>query len=79
MNSKTEDFDDTWVDPKHKKELLLTIKNMYENAYPWADHILLKCLVKEHFKTVIQNMNKEKYLQECEEQDDTEVMIENLI
>lgn len=77
MNS-TEDFDDSWIDPLHKKELLITIKDIYNTAYPWADNILMKCLVIEHYKGVVKGMNKEKYLQECEEKDDTEVMIEQL-
>ncbi len=33
MNSTTEDFDDSWIDPLHKKELLITIKNIYNTAY----------------------------------------------
>jgi hypothetical protein len=77
MNS-TEDFDDSWIDPKHKKELLITIKQIYETAYPWADNVLMKCLVKEHYKGVIKNMNKEDYLKECEEEDNITVMIEQL-
>ena len=77
MNS-TEDFDDSWIDPKHKKELLITIKQIYETAYPWADNALMKCLVMEHYKGVIKNMNKEDYLKECEEEDNFTVMIEQL-
>ena len=77
MNS-TEDFDDSWVDPKHKKELLITIKQIYSTSYTWADDVLLKCLIKEHYKGVIKGMDKEKYLQELEEQDDTETMLHNM-
>tara|TARA_R100000479_G_scaffold127806_1_gene66668 strand:+ start:412 stop:648 length:237 start_codon:yes stop_codon:yes gene_type:complete len=77
MNS-TEDFDDSWIDPKHKKELLITIKQIYETAYPWADNVLMKCLVMQHYKGVIKNMNKEDYLKECEEEDNITVMIEQL-
>ena len=77
MNS-TEDFDDSWIDPKHKKELLITIKQIYETAYPWSDDILLKCLVKEHYKGVVKGINKEDYLKECEEGDDTNIMIEQI-
>ena len=77
MNS-TEDFDDSWVDPKHKKELLITIKQIYNTCYTWADDVLLKCLIKEHYKGVIKGMDKEKYLQELEEQDDTETMLHNM-
>ena len=77
MNS-TCDFDDSWIDPKHKKELLITIKQIYETAYPWSDNVLLKCLVMEHYKGVIKNMNKEAYLKECDEGDNVSVMIEQM-
>ena len=77
MNS-TEDFDDSWIDPKHKKELLITIKQIYETAYPWADNVLMKCLVMQHYKGVIKNMNKEAYLKECDEEDNVSVMIEQM-
>ena len=77
MNS-TEDFDDTWIDPKHKKELLITIKQIYSTAYPWADNVLMKCLVMQHYKGVIKNMNKEAYLKECDEEDNISVMIEQM-
>ena len=77
MNS-IEDFDDSWIKPTHKKELLITIKQIYNTSYTWADNILIKCLVKEHYKGVIKGINKEKYLQELEEQDDTETMLHNM-
>ena len=77
MNS-TEDFDDSWIDPKHKKELLITIKQIYETAYPWADNVLMKCLVMQHYKGVIKNMNKEDYLKECDEEDNVSIMIEQM-
>jgi hypothetical protein len=79
MNSTTtEDFDDSWVKPQHKKELLITIKQIYNTSYTWADDILIKCLVKEHYKTTIKNMNKEEYLKDLEEEDDTETMLHNM-
>ena len=52
MNSTTEDFDDSWVDPTHKKELLITIKQIYNTSYTWADDVLLKCLIKEHYNNI---------------------------
>ena len=79
MNSTTtEDFDDSWVKPADKKNLLITIKQIYNSSYTWADDVLIKCLVKEHYKGVIKGMDKEKYLQELEEQDDTETMLHNM-
>ena len=77
MNS-IEDFDDSWIKPTHKKELLITIKQIYNTSYTWADDILIKCLVKQHYKTTIKNMNKEAYLKDLEEEDDTETMLHNM-
>jgi len=77
MNS-TEDFDDSWVLPEDKKNLLITIKKIYNSSYTWADDVLIKCLVMEHYKGVIKGMDKEKYLQELEEKDDTEAMLHNM-
>ena len=36
---------------------------------PWADNVLLKCCVKEHYKQVISLMNREKYLEEINKTD----------
>ena len=77
MNS-IKDFDDSWVLPEDKKNLLITIKQIYNTSYTWADDVLIKCLVKEHYKSVIKGMDKEKYLLELDEKDDTETMLDNM-
>ncbi len=77
MNS-TEEFDDAWIEPAHKKELLKTIKKIYETSYPWADDVLMKCLIKEHYMETISHIDKEQYLREIEEQDDSSVMLDNM-
>jgi len=77
MNS-IKDFDDSWVLPEDKKNLLITIKQIYNTSYTWADDVLIKCLVMEHYKGVIKGMDKEKYLLELEEKDDTEAMLHNM-
>ena len=62
-------FDDGWVRPEDKKNLLLCIKNIYKSRYEWADDQLLKCMVKEHYKQTILNMDKEAYLEEISKTD----------
>ncbi len=63
------EFDDSYILPEHKKSLLVTIKNIYDKQMPWADSVLLKCCVKEHYKEVIKLMNREKYLEEINKTD----------
>ena len=36
---------------------------------PWADEVLLKVMIKYHYKEVIKNMNKEDYLEEIKKTD----------
>lgn len=67
--SNDEDIDDSYIRPEHKKQLLITIKNIYETNYKWADEILVKCMVKEHYKSVIKNINKKDYLDEINKND----------
>jgi len=62
-------IDDTWVRPEDKKNLLLCIKNIYKTRYEWADDQLLKCMILEHYKQTILNMDKEAYLEEITKSD----------
>jgi hypothetical protein len=78
MNSTIAEVDDSWIEPLHKKELLKTIKEIYATSYTWADDVLMKCLIWEHYKQTINNIDKEKYLQELEEQDDSNAILENM-
>lgn len=62
---KVEDHvDDSYILPIHKRELIKSIKEIYNNMYPWADDVLHKCLVKHHYKECISKMDKEQYLKE---------------
>lgn len=78
MNSTIAEVDDSWIEPAHKKELLKTIKEIYATSYTWADDVLMKCLIKEHYKSAVQNIDKEQYLREIEEQEDSSVMLDNM-
>jgi len=67
--SNDEDIDDSYIKPEDKKQLLITIKKIYEKKFEWADEILLKCMIKYHYKEVIKNMIKEDYLEEIKRTD----------
>ena len=56
--------DDTYILKEDKLSLIRTIKNIYKNTMPWADDVLMRILVKQHYNNVIENMNKEQYLNE---------------
>lgn len=75
--SNDEDIDDSWIRPEDKKQLLITIKKIYETRYDWADAILMKCMIKEHYKQCIKNMIKEDYLQEISK-NDVDTLIQQL-
>ena len=53
-----EPVDDSYIRPEDKKQLLITIKQIYEKKFEWADNALMKCLIKHHYKEVIKNINK---------------------
>ena len=65
---------DSYILKEDKLNLIRTIKNIYKNSMPWADDVLLRVLVKEHYKNVINNMNEEDYKNELKVND-----INNLI
>jgi len=60
-------FDDSWIAVEDKRELLRVIKQSYETSMPWADHVLMKSLVKERYDRVVREMDKEEYLREKRE------------
>jgi len=72
-----EEMDDSYILPEHKRQLLITIKKIYEKNYEWADDILMKCMIKEHYKSVIKNMIKSDYLEEISKSD-IDTLIEQL-
>ena len=67
--SNDEDIDDSYITVEDKKNLLIAIKKIYEKNYYWADEALLKCLIKNHYKETIKNINKKDYLDEINKND----------
>ena len=62
------EVDDTYILKEDKLSLIRTIKNIYQNTMPWADDVLMRVLVKQHYNNVIENMDKEQYLNEIKNQ-----------
>lgn len=62
------EVDDTYILKEDKLSLIRTIKNIYQNTMPWADDVLMRVLVKKHYNNVIENMDKEQYLNEIKNQ-----------
>jgi hypothetical protein len=77
MESK-EQFDD-FLDKADRKKLIQFLTKLYNNNHQWMDDLLVKCCVKEHYKSVVQNMDKEMYFREKEEEDDYEALIDNVL
>ena len=76
MNAKDNAVDDSWIDEADKVELLKQIKQLYSTKYTWADDNLMKCLIKYHYNVTIDAMDKEQYLKEKKEGNDS---IDNLL
>ena len=68
------EVNDSYILKEDKLNLLRIIKNIYKNSMPWADDVLLRVLVKEHYKNVIENINEEEYINDIKNND-----INNLI
>jgi len=64
LNDNQIEPDDTYILKEDKLSLIRTIKNIYQNTMPWADDVLMRVLVKQHYNNVIENMDKEEYLNE---------------
>ncbi len=62
------EFDDSYMLKEDKLQLLKTIKQIYSNTMPWADDTLTRVLVKEHYRRVIENTNREDYINEIKNQ-----------
>ena len=60
--------DDSYIELEDKKNLLKTIKYGYDKSFPWADDNLIECLIKDFYRQVVQNMDKDQYLLEKEKQ-----------
>ena len=75
--SNDEDIDDSYIRQEDKKNLLITIKKIYETNMPWADQTLTKIMVKHHYKDCIKNMYKKAYLEEINK-NDIDTLLEQL-
>ena len=65
-NNNNVEVDDSYILRDDKIKLLGYIKTIYLNKYGWADDILSKCLILEHYNSIIKNINKADYLKEKE-------------
>ena len=74
LNENEKEVNDSYILKEDKLNLIRIIKNIYKNKMPWADDVLLRVLVKEHYKNVIENMNEEDYKNDIKNND-----INNLI
>jgi len=66
-NLHENEFDDSYILKEDKLALIRCIKKIYENTMSWADDILMRVIVKQHYNNVIKNMNKEDYLKEIQD------------
>jgi len=59
-------YDDSYVDKADKLKLLEVIESELSEdpEFKWADAIMKKCLITYRYKKVMQNLNKEQYLNE---------------
>ena len=74
LNENEKEVNDSYILKEDKLNLIRIIKNIYKNKMPWADDVLMRVLVKEHYKNVIENMNEEDYKNDIKNND-----INNLI
>ena len=61
------EIDDSYILKEDKLALIRTIKKIYENSMSWADDVLMRILVKQHYNNVIQNMDKEQYIKDIQD------------
>ncbi len=66
-NLHENEIDDSYILKEDKLALIRCIKKIYENTMSWADDILMRVIVKQHYNNVIKNMNKEDYLKEIQD------------
>ncbi len=77
LNENENEVNDYYLLKEDKLNLIRIIKNIYKNMFPWADDVLMSCLIKEHYKNVIKNMNEEEYKKELKN-DDLNYLVENI-
>lgn len=61
------EIDDSYILKEDKLALIRTIKKIYETNMSWADDVLMRVLVKNHYNNVIQNMDKEQYIKDIQD------------
>ena len=59
LNENENEVNDYFILKEDKLNLIRIIKNIYKNSMPWADDVLMSCLVKEHYKNVVNKINEE--------------------
>jgi len=55
------ELNDSYILKEDKLNLIRIIKKIYNEKFAWADTVLLRCLVKDHYRQVIENMTEEEY------------------
>jgi len=55
------ELNDSYILKEDKLNLIRIIKKIYNEKFHWADTVLLRCLVKDHYRQVIENMTEEEY------------------
>ena len=55
------ELNDSYILKEDKLNLIRIIKKIYNEKFSWADTVLLRCLVKDHYRQVIENMTEEEY------------------
>lgn len=77
LNENEDKVNDYYILKEDKLNLIRVIKNIYKNSMPWADDVLMRVLVKEHYKNVIKNMDEEEYKKELKN-NDLNYLVENI-
>tara|TARA_Y100000114_G_C11755106_1_gene326447 strand:- start:1301 stop:1543 length:243 start_codon:yes stop_codon:yes gene_type:complete len=77
LNENQDKVNDYYILKEDKLNLIRVIKNIYKNSMPWADDVLMRVLVKEHYKNVIKNMDEEEYKKELKN-NDLNYLVENI-
>lgn len=71
------DVDDSFVRECDKKGLINNLEIVYAAKFPWADDTLLESIVTVEYKRHIDNMDKQKYLDEISQTADVKKYMKN--
>lgn len=78
MESIVDDENDDFLCLEDKKNLLIYIKNKYSENYKWADKLLIKALVKEHYKNVVKKIDREEYKRDKAREHEADSILDSL-